>query len=362
MRKLWGGGPAFGVQGTKRGIEGIGGCMLDRGLARVWTVGLRLLLVTCLQAGCALPGASAPASLSGTVSFGAVRHIQATPTEVGTAATVSLIDPSTSRTITTTLTQPDRSFSLSIPGFAPQVKTYYLEAVKGLGSNVAGRDAARLRTLVRWTGSGWQALTTGDASIGVSTTALSAIVGLRTTFTPVDADLLVGTLTLGTPDVFVDAGTGVSQAEFTSVSSLVDQALGDDRDPLEMLQYDGTAYRLRNTSNPAVRPFISRLAPNPVSAGGQLTVEGGNFHATVSENAVSLNGQPVTVLSGDSRSLLVLVPDGATSGPLSVTNTEGTGTASLTVTPAIEGGVLPSTTSVTPNAPGTDIPGSVFGR
>lgn len=320
------------------------------------------ILSAGLMVACALPGQGSDPLLKGVVDFGSLRRVQTTPQDIGTAATVSLIDPNTSRTIATTLTQPNRTFSLTIPGFSPQVKTYILEAVKGLNSNVAGHDAARLRTLVRWTGGGWQALTTGDASIGISTTALSAIVGLRAIYTPVNADLLIGKLTLGTPDVFVEAGTGVSQAEFTSVQTLVGQALSADRDAVEALTFDGTTYRLKSQTTPATMPFISLLAPNPVSAAGTVSVSGGNFRATPGENTLTLNGLPVTVLSGDTRSLQVRLPANATSGALTLTIPAGTATASLLVTPAVEGGVLPSTASLVPNAPGTDIPGSVFGR
>jgi len=327
------------------------------------TVVALMSLLTLMLGGCPQGGPTGERPIMGRVDFPAVRQVQATPQEIGTAATVSLIDPATSRTIATTLTQPDRTFSLSIAGFMPQVKTYVLEAVKGLNSNVAGYDAARLRTLVRWNGSSWAALTTGDASIGVSTTALSAIVGLRSTYTPVDPDLLIGKLTLGSPDTFVATGTGVAPSEYSGVYTLVDQVLGNNRDPLEALLYDGSAYSLKSLTSPLTQPFISRLDPNPVSAGSQLTVVGGNFRPVPGENTVTLNGLGVTVLSGASQSLLVVLPSGVSSGTLRLSTPDGVATASMTITPSIDGGLLPATNSpLVPTAPGTDIPGSVFGR
>lgn len=321
------------------------------------------LLALFLQA-CAVPGPKGPFELRGAVAFGSTRHIQAASQEIGTAATVSLIDPSTSRTIATTLTQPDRSFTLTIAGFTPQPKTYFLEAIKGLNSNAAGFDAARLRTLVRWSEThGWQALTTGDASLTFSTTALAAIVGLRAAYVAVDPGLLIGKLDLTKPDPFDEAGTGVSQAEFDTVKGLVAEVIGQDRDALDALQYNGSVYSLKRLTSPAVMPFISRLIPNPVSAGSELAIDGGNFREPSGENVITLNGLPVTILSGDTDSLLVRLPANATSGPLQLSNPEGVATSSLTITPAIDGGVLPSTTSAPiSNGPGTDIPGSVFGR
>lgn len=327
------------------------------------TITLALALSAMLLGGCPFSRPESQASLVGHVQFPPARQVQATTAEIGTAATISLIDPGTSRTIATTLTAPDGTYTLTISGFTPQLKTYYLEAVKGLNSNLAGYDAARLRTLVRWSGSSWSALTTGNASLGVSTTALSAIVGLRSAYVPVNPDLLIGKLTIATPDVFVDAGTGVAQAEYTGVYDLVNQVLGSSRDPLDALQYDGSTYSLKTSTSISVRPYISLLTPNPASAGGQITVTGGNFRATLSENVLTLNGLTVTVLSGNTSSLVVRLPAGATSGSLNLTTTDGVATASMVITPGVDGSLLSSTASpLVPVGAGTDIPGSVFGR
>lgn len=320
-------------------------------------------LIALMLAACAMPGMAGRSELQGVIQFEATRRTQATSQEVGTAATVSLIDPANSRTIATTLTKPDRSFTLAIPGFAPKTTTYILEAVKGLNSNAAGHDAARLRTLVRWDGTAWKALTTGDASIGIATTALAAIVGLRASFTPVNPDLLIGKLTLGTPDLFEDAGTGVTQAEFATVSDLASQSVAADRDPLAALRYDGTTYRLGAIAAAETRPFISSVRPDPASAGTPVTLMGGNFLPVPGDNAVTFNGVPLPVLSGDTRMLVVTLPSGASTGPLRVTTPDGVDSYTLTITPTVDGGVLPSTSSpLVPTTPGTDIPGSVFGR
>ncbi len=301
-------------------------------------------------------------ALQGIVRFESHRATQATPADVGTAATVSLIDPTTNRTIATTLTNPDLSFSLSIAGFDPQVKTYLLEAVKGLHSNLAGYDAARLRTLVRREVSGWRALTTGNADIGVSTTALCAITGLRSVYVPVNPDLLIGTLTMGNPDSFAEAGTGVAQSEFATVSGLVSHALTADRDPISSLLYDGTTYSLRTAFGASAPPFISSVSPNPASPGSAITLVGGNFQAPESDT-LTLNGLAVQIVSASARSVVATVPAAATTGPLMLATSAGTASTTLTITPILEGIVLPTNTpSLTPTVPGTGISGSVFGR
>lgn len=306
---------------------------------------------------------SSNASLSGRVHFPAARQVLAVPQEVGASATVSLIDPNTSQTIATTLSQSDGTFSLSIPTFQPSVKTYYLEALKGLHANTAGHDAARLRTLVRWNGNAWSALTVGDASIGYSTTALSAIVGLRAAHTPVDPSKLIGTLTLN-PDTFSAGGTGITQAEFDSVKILVEQALVANRDPLEAVLYDGAYYQLKVNPETPSQPYIDTVTPNPATGGAVLRLRGGNFQSAIANNILTYNGTPLAISSAATDLLVASLPENAVSGLLSVRTFEGEATASLAVISAVDGSVLPSPApSLTPTTPGSlEIPGTVFGR
>ncbi|HEY9897592.1 MAG TPA: hypothetical protein V6D00_00295 [Pantanalinema sp.] len=319
----------------------------------------RLVALSGLLTACVAASPVTQTGLRGEVRALPGWSVQASEAEVGTAATVSLIDPALGRTIATTLTRPDRSFSLALAGFRPQVRTYYLEAIKGLSSNQAAHDAVRLRTLVRWDGVRWQALTTGDASIGVSTTALAAIVALRAGASPVPPEALIGKLTLGAPDVFAADGTGVSPAEFDRVQALVLEALAGDRDPLEALAYDESRYALKLPAG--VHPlFLAAVHPNPVAVDERLTLRGDGFQLPPERNAVSLNGLLLSVESGASTSLVVLVPSGATSGVLSVTAETGRATASLTVVPPAQGALFPDPApEPTPTPGGTDVGGRV---
>lgn len=300
--------------------------------------------------------------LRGRVDFGPAYATAASPTEIGTAATVSLIDPGRSKTIATTLTTPDRTFSLNIRGFTPEAKTYYLEAVKGLRSNLVGHDAVRLRTLVRWDQGSWQALTTGDASLGAATTALSAIVALRSAFNPVDPDGLIGKLTIAGSTVFDSQGTGVSVSEFDVVRGLVNDALGGDRDPIEALLYDGAVFRLKDTTGSFHPPFISDISPNPTWPGTTVTIRGGNFLDPLSANSVSLGGVPLNVVGGSAQTLVAEIPQDARSGLVGVANLGGQTTGDLSVIEAVVGGVLRGATADLPVGTGLDMVGSVFGR
>lgn len=322
------------------------------------------VLTVLLAGGCLeVPGAKsptgAPPPLAGAVEPFPGRAVLASPAEIGTGATVSLIDPASNRTIATTLTRPDRTFSLDIPQFAPQVKTYVLEAVKGLHSNLAGYDAARLRTLVRWDGALWGSLYAGDASIGVSTTALAAVGSLRASFVPVDPDSLIGTLAAGQADTFAESGTGVSQAEFEGVRGLVTELLQADRDPIAGLQYDGFTYRIKPQAGSLPPPFIASTAPEIAVENALVTITGGYFAAPPTSNTVTLTGAPLPILSGTGETLVVRVPAGAKSGILAVANAAGTATTSLGILAPIEGAARePATADIPVSAPGTDITGA----
>lgn len=83
----------------------------------------------------------------------------------------------------------------------------------------------------------------------------------------------------------------------------------------------------------------SSLVNKPVEIGGF------GFATPPSSNQVSFNGTPATVVSGTSSSLIVTVPTGATTGPVTVTNAIGTATspqAFKVLVPPIITGVSPT--------------------
>lgn len=310
-----------------------------------------LFLTACMAAAPVVP-----AELRGAVSFDAPYRAQATFEEVGTAATVSLIDPGENRTVATTLTRPDRSFSFSFKGFTPKARTYWLEAVKGLASNRAGNDAIRLRTLVRWDGAHWLPLTPGNASIEARTTALSMIAALRGA--EVSPDALIGKLDLSREEPFDSAGTNIDPAEFRQIADFVGRALALDRDPLDAVSHDGGGYSFRLP--PGMEPpLISGLSPVPTAIGATLTVKGDNFREPAALNSVRLGTLALPVTSGSSRSLVVTIPSGAASGVLKVATPLGEATASLTVLPPVAGALLPTPIPATPGPGGGDLSGDL---
>ncbi|MEP5339018.1 MAG: YCF48-related protein [Algibacter sp.] len=64
---------------------------------------------------------------------------------------------------------------------------------------------------------------------------------------------------------------------------------------------------------------VASYNPPAESVGAEITVFGTNFSEVISENQVSFNGVDATVSIATSNALTVIVPDGATTGPISVT-------------------------------------------
>jgi YD repeat-containing protein len=72
---------------------------------------------------------------------------------------------------------------------------------------------------------------------------------------------------------------------------------------------------------------IFLLAPSSGAPGAQVEIRGFGFAATAAANQVAFNGQPATVLSATTTSIVATVPATATTGPVTVTNANGTATS-----------------------------------
>jgi len=300
-----------------------------------------ILGVVCLlSAGCATlgPQASVP-DLVGQVHLPSLGYqTQATLGEVGNGATVSLIDVAANQTLGTSLSTATGTFRMSFgTAFKPAANTtYYLEAVKGLSTNRAGKNAARLRTLISYTSGGWVSLSNGVANglinLTLGTTAVSVIVSHRSgTPHAVNALGLIGTVAAGVTDpslspVTTDTFNGaanypnLTNSEFHGVFGMAKAALDLDQDPMAAVAYDSVAdtFGLPNSSSSQVA-----ATPDPAvgaSVGDTVTLTGITFNSTAGNNIVTFNGVPATVtgLTPDRRTLTCVVPAGATTGPLTV--------------------------------------------
>ncbi|KGX70127.1 hypothetical protein Y026_936 [Burkholderia pseudomallei TSV28] len=94
---------------------------------------------------------------------------------------------------------------------------------------------------------------------------------------------------------------------------------------------------------------IFAFMPTHGEAGAQVTIQGQGFDSNPANDTVSFNGVAATVISASSTQLVVMVPGGVTTGPISVT--VGTQTVT-TATPFTvdDTGVPPTITQMTPIA------------
>lgn len=72
---------------------------------------------------------------------------------------------------------------------------------------------------------------------------------------------------------------------------------------------------------------IFLLAPGSAVVGTDVEIGGFGFSATPTDNQVDFNGTAATVVSAEPAKLVATVPSGATTGPVTVTNTNGTATS-----------------------------------
>lgn len=99
----------------------------------------------------------------------------------------------------------------------------------------------------------------------------------------------------------------------------------DGHGPIPDPQPNGCGYGLV-IQPPSSPPTIQNFTPSSGKAGDHVTISGTNLSGT--STVVKFNGVQGTVNSGNSTSIDVTVPQGATSGKITVTTTGGTATSS----------------------------------
>lgn len=276
--------------------------------------------------GCLAPAPPVPAArtmsalpLTGSVTFDAAgRLTQAEMSELGNAATVSLIDATSGNTLGSSVTDASGNFVLTFDTLIPSNgSTYVLEAVKGLSvggnPNRAGASAVRVRTLLMWE-NGWKSLTNSTPGSGIvvsaATTALSTIVSLKKTAgTTITLSALMGKIDSSNSS-FNDGGTGLSAAnDFTPVLGLVQSAIQLDQDPVGgvALDSDKGLYSLVTGL-----PLISSISPSVPNPGDVLTIKGANFDRLDGRNALWFGTVPAATWSVNATKTTLTVPVPAT--------------------------------------------------
>ena len=112
-------------------------------------------------------------------------------------------------------------------------------------------------------------------------------------------------------------------------------------------QYDevGNLLKIDRFTTAGGNVGIFFIAPGSALVNKPVEIRGFGYTTPGSSNSVSFNGTNATVISGTSSSLLVTVPVGATTGPITVTNANGTATspqAFKVLVPPIVTGITPA--------------------
>jgi len=97
-------------------------------------------------------------------------------------------------------------------------------------------------------------------------------------------------------------------------------------------------------------PVLDSISASRSNVFGAVTLRGGNFGAYRRAARVSFNGVDSPFMAYSNGQVTALVPEGATSGPLTLYDWEGTATASL---PFVVGGIEPTGALVNSATPGT---------
>src|SRR5439155_17898367 len=108
------------------------------------------------------------------------------------------------------------------------------------------------------------------------------------------------------------------------------QALHVDFTPTDTVNLAAAAKDVTINVLPAA-PTVMGLMPSSGPVRAFVTVSGANFE--LEHTQVAFNGTPAVVISETTTTLTTTVPDGATTGPLTVATTKGTASRLFTVTP-----------------------------
>lgn len=306
-----------------------------------------VLLLTFLLASCRLPGLVSPTSavrgiqppphqvaaqpVSGRFEWpaGPGQSVQTTLGEIASASVVSIIDVVSGVSIGATVSDGSGSFTVKVGTLLRPTnnQAFFAEVVKGLklpGSgpsgqfNQAGAEAVRLRTIIFYDAAtgGWKSLTSDTpASVRINklTTALAVGIALRQAAgLPANLTDYINALPGGTS--YVPPSGGIAPADFNTLSTLVDDSLAQDRDPIHYTTFETSSGGFSSTF---VGFAITDVQPRTGTINTPLTITGAGFDSGTL--TVAVNGVPATITSFTADTIHATVGPGSRTGPVSVT-------------------------------------------
>jgi large repetitive protein len=132
--------------------------------------------------------------------------------------------------------------------------------------------------------------------------------------------------------VFLSANNGQADTQYIydSAGRLI-QAVDADGSSLQY-QYDASGNTISIHRLPANVVTISNFSPTRGPAGTSVTIWGSGFDPATQQNTVTFNGIGAAVTSATATSMVAIVPAGATTGPIAVSNTTGSATSNAVFT------------------------------
>ncbi len=244
------------------------------------------------------------------------RGIQALSGDVVKKATVTLLGPG-NIAVAAGLTDDAGNFDIITPAgwTAADGAMFIVEVTKPMGSGGgAGTSAFRFRTVVQYSGGNWLSCTNTTTAtkpaINAYTTAVALVMALDTG--------LAQTLAIGKVDVSGATPKLNAAPAFPGHPDSEIKALADD-----------IAAYLTNNVDPtgavnAIKPTLTGINPGSGFPGALVTITGQGFSPVNGGNTVSFNGTNATAFYlATNTTLIVAVPQGASTGNVTVATTRG---------------------------------------
>ncbi|MBM3260427.1 MAG: IPT/TIG domain-containing protein [Candidatus Sericytochromatia bacterium] len=210
-------------------------------------------------------------------------------------ATIALVDPDSNYTLSATGLKADGTFTLPVPVGLSTSTVYILEGVKGYRQGQPGGEISRLRTLVRYSGSGWASVSGANLILDGLTTAVTQIVLLY----PADlarADALSKVMQTSGGTV-LNANPALANhpdSEILLTAQLVRQALAADKDPIAIVD--------------ASRIMLLSLSATRLTPGDLVAIRGRGFGPTPATNIVLFGSATASVATVVPGLLHAIVP------------------------------------------------------
>jgi hypothetical protein len=196
--------------------------------------------------------------------------VMAEVADIAANATVSLIDnPTNNMTIASGLTNVSGAFTINPDAnFNPQPgNIFVLEAGRRVGG--INNNIMTIRTYIRWTGSGWESITTPGIKINALTTAVSIMEAQDVNIAPAD---VIGKINISNVPYVISNIAAVTSAQVLAVENTVKYILLHNEDPVKSIIKSGVDYIVNDDSPISVS--VNSFSPLLSTSGNILTIYG----------------------------------------------------------------------------------------